>query len=327
MPVDLDTSCHVCPYPTELIAVTALPPAPCIVDGAVFQVPAVACEDCTNPTTRNGTLVLPVVEYATLADVAPELIVVVVINDVSSRLTLPFMFATANSTVPALSKANTMIRCCCPLIVPKLAPDGTTKEIGEATVLVLTVPLLSVELRNVTVVEFKVTVNALVATDAVIGNIVGTEMLPAERTPVTLRSPVTLEFPVIVAAPEDNVPLVVILVGLKVPVIDTVPGKVTTCEASIEKAVAPAPVPVLKSNVPVASGVIDAPVVALPAFITVAISTPYATITKFDPSGTVIDAPSATIKDDATTPLYPEGITAFVVIVCAVKNIAPLSPP
>jgi hypothetical protein len=283
--------------------------------------------DCINPTTRNGTLLLPVVEYTTVAKSADVDMVVVLIRVVSSKFIELAWLTTASSTVPALSIANTIIRFKTPLVVPKVAPDGTTTEIGEDTVLVLTVPLPIVELRKDNPVTFNVTVSALAATEAVIGNIVGIVKFPAVRVPVTLRSPVTLEFPVIVAAPEANVPLVDILVGLKVPVIDTVPGKVTTCEALIDMAVAPAPVPVLKSNVPVASGVNDPPVVALPAFITVAIFTPYATITKFDPSGTVIDAPSATIKDEATTPLYPEGITAFVVIVCAVKNIAPSSPP
>jgi hypothetical protein len=47
---------------TILLFNTDSPPAPCMVDGAVAHVPAVACVDSTNPTTRNGTDVLAVVE-------------------------------------------------------------------------------------------------------------------------------------------------------------------------------------------------------------------------------------------------------------------------
>src|SRR3569832_2484138 len=122
-----------------------------------------------NPTTRNGTYVLAVVEKIVLAEVAAALIAVVEISVVSFLFLSPARLTTASSTVPALSCASRINRAACPDFVPSVAVDGTVTEIGAETERVLTVPLLSAEERKSSVVGLSVKVSALVATDAVTG--------------------------------------------------------------------------------------------------------------------------------------------------------------
>ena len=79
------------------------------------------------------------------------------------------MLTTASSTVPELSIAMTAIRDLLADTVPSVDPLDTVTEMAVDTVRVLTVPLDNVELRKSNTVGFSVTVNAFVATDAVIG--------------------------------------------------------------------------------------------------------------------------------------------------------------
>ena len=91
------------------------------------------------------------------------------ISVVSSRLVPPDILTTASSTVPALSRASKTSLDCCADTVPKVAVLGTTTEIAAATVLVLIVPEVSGVFLKFSIVGFKVQVNALVATEAVMG--------------------------------------------------------------------------------------------------------------------------------------------------------------
>lgn len=142
-----------------------------MVDGAVVQVPAVACVEIIAPTTRKATFDLAVVEYivdALSAAPAPPS-AVVEISVVSSRLLPPEILTTANSTVPALFMAITIIVDCVALTVPNVEPEETVTDIGEETVTVEVAPLVSEELRKANAHAFNVTVNALLDTAAVIG--------------------------------------------------------------------------------------------------------------------------------------------------------------
>ena len=110
--------------------------------------------------------------YATPALVAPTLIAVVLISVVSLRLkavVAALLLTTANSTVPALSIANTVSRAATLLEVPSVAVNGTTTDTAAGTVRVLTVPLDKVLLRKSKAVGLSVKVRAFVATEAVMG--------------------------------------------------------------------------------------------------------------------------------------------------------------
>jgi hypothetical protein len=109
------------------------------------------------------------VEYTTVAlSAAPAPpSAVVLIKVVSSRLVPPEMLTTANSIVPALSRARTTMRDCCADTVPKVEPLDTTTEIAEPTVRVLTVPLVIGVARKSKAQGLSVTVRALEATEAV----------------------------------------------------------------------------------------------------------------------------------------------------------------
>ena len=76
---------------------------------------------------------------------------------------------TASSTVPALSSAITTSLDWTVDTVPRVAVLGTTTEIAVATVLVLIAPEVKGVALKFSIVGFRVTVNALVATEAVMG--------------------------------------------------------------------------------------------------------------------------------------------------------------
>jgi len=80
----------------------------------------------------------------------------------------------------------------------------------------------------------------------------------------------------------------------------TVPAKVAFCDPSIVSAVVPAPEPVTKASVPLASDARDAPLfVALPAVIVFAILVPYKIVQRL-PADIVTDTVEV-IAVEATT--------------------------
>jgi hypothetical protein len=79
------------------------------------------------------------------------------------------MLTTANSIVPALSRAKTTMRDCVAETVPKVEPLDTTIEIAAETVRVFTVPLVRGVERKSKTVGLSVTVKALEAAEAVTG--------------------------------------------------------------------------------------------------------------------------------------------------------------
>ena len=93
-----------------------------------------------------------------------------------------------------------------------MAVEGTTTEIADATVRVTVVPLVSVELRNANEHGFKVTVSALVATDAVIGytglNVADGSVLASAK----VKPPVPTVTPPVVPKLIPEVPFIVTVI-------------------------------------------------------------------------------------------------------------------
>jgi hypothetical protein len=71
--------------------------------------------------------------------------------------------------VPALLIAITTMRDCCADTVPIVEVLGIVTEIAEGTAIVVTVPLVRGDALKSSIVGFRVIVNALAATEAVIG--------------------------------------------------------------------------------------------------------------------------------------------------------------